>query len=268
MHRDPGARREWVKAYGKQRRADHVPFRVCELEGCDKLVDEWNRRVCQMHRKRLRRTGTYELRVPPEQLRTCVGCGVSFTSHQPAQVRCRKECGRGWKPVQRPPCRMCGGPISGTRNRLCSAECTKAAATAWVRANRPASERTSKTCRHCGTAFTGYDNALYCAPECTKRAAKTRRKARQHGAYIEDVWRAKVYERDGYVCQLCRKPIKRDAVVPHPKAGTLDHVLPLAVGGTHEYANVQTAHFMCNSVKGAGDAQLVLALDAYGEHHA
>ena len=103
---------------------------------------------------------------------------------------------------------------------------------------------------------------MYCTPQCANRAsgsqAKVRRRARQHGAYVEDVWRSKVYERDGYVCQLCHKPCKMAAVVPHPKAPTLDHIIPFAHGGTHEYANVQLAHFLCNSLKSDGDGQLNL----------
>ena len=74
----------------------------------------------------------------------------------------------------------------------------------------------------------------------------------KRGAYVEDVWRSKVFERDRYRCQLCGKAVKRDAEVPHPKAPVLDHIIPLAEGGTHEYRNVQTAHFMCNSIKSDG----------------
>lgn len=66
------------------------------------------------------------------------------------------------------------------------------------------------------------------------------------------VYRSKIFERDGWRCQLCRKPVRRTAVVPHPLAPTLDHIVPLAAGGLHEPANVQTAHFICNSVRGAG----------------
>jgi 5-methylcytosine-specific restriction endonuclease McrA len=32
---------------------------------------------------------------------------------------------------------------------------------------------------------------------------------------------------------------------------TIDHILPLARGGTHEPSNVQAAHFGCNAAKGA-----------------
>lgn len=48
--------------------------------------------------------------------------------------------------------------------------------------------------------------------------------------------------------------------VPHPRAAVLDHVIPLARGGTHEPANVRTACFLCNSIKGdgGGNEQLML----------
>ena len=52
-----------------------------------------------------------------------------------------------------------------------------------------------------------------------------------------------------------------DLAYPHPHSATLDHIVPLAAGGAHSYANVQCAHFICNSVKGAGGiGQLRLAM--------
>ena len=63
-------------------------------------------------------------------------------------------------------------------------------------------------------------------------------------------------------CGTCHKPAKMAAEVPHPKAPTLDHIIPLAAGGTHEYANVKLAHFICNSIKSAGAGQLRLDIGA------
>lgn len=63
---------------------------------------------------------------------------------------------------------------------------------------------------------------------------------------LEDVW-----ERDGGLCQLCGDPIDRAVPWPHPDSLTLDHIQPLARGGTHEPANVQLAHALCNLRKGA-----------------
>ena len=74
------------------------------------------------------------------------------------------------------------------------------------------------------------------------------------------MYRQKVFERDHWVCQLCRRKVNRTATAPHPKAPVIDHVIPLNKGGTHEPANVQCAHFICNSIKGdrGGGEQLAL----------
>jgi 5-methylcytosine-specific restriction endonuclease McrA len=47
--------------------------------------------------------------------------------------------------------------------------------------------------------------------------------------------------------------------VPHPKAPTIDHIVPVSEGGDDTRANVQLACFRCNSVKGPrGSQQLAL----------
>lgn len=79
---------------------------------------------------------------------------------------------------------------------------------------------------------------------------KNRKRARRFGVAYERVVRRRVYERDGWQCQLCHKAINRTAVVPHPLAATLDHIVPMSRGGAHTYANVHAAHFTCNTAKG------------------
>jgi 5-methylcytosine-specific restriction endonuclease McrA len=48
--------------------------------------------------------------------------------------------------------------------------------------------------------------------------------------------------------------------VPHPKAPTIDHIVPWSVSKDDSRANVQLAHFLCNSLKsaGGGGEQLLL----------
>lgn len=58
-----------------------------------------------------------------------------------------------------------------------------------------------------------------------------------------------VYERDGWVCQICGDAVRREAAVPDLDAPVIDHRIPLAAGGEHGPDNWQTAHFYCNSVK-------------------
>ena len=160
--------------------------------------------------------------------------------------------------------------------RYCSLECAKRDAAGWSKAKDivlcvPAPKPTQApttvipsnnwytagTCRVCGDTFVSQYMHVTCSAQCQdtydtdrKREAGHRRRARLRNAYRAKVTPSKVYERDGYKCHLCGKRTKADAKVPHPQAPTLDHIVPLAQGGTHEPSNVATACFMCNSLKG------------------
>lgn len=68
-------------------------------------------------------------------------------------------------------------------------------------------------------------------------------------AFVAPVYRKKIYTRDGWICQLCLESVDPTLKFPEYLSPTLDHVIPLAKGGTHEPANVQLAHFICNSRK-------------------
>lgn len=77
---------------------------------------------------------------------------------------------------------------------------------------------------------------------------------------MERVDFAVVLERDKWCCGICGEKIPKSAIYGDPLYRTLDHVIPLAQGGEHSYANSQAAHSICNSVKrdrGGGD-QLAL----------
>jgi 5-methylcytosine-specific restriction endonuclease McrA len=71
-----------------------------------------------------------------------------------------------------------------------------------------------------------------------------RRRARTRQSRYEPIEPMRVFDRDGWVCHLCKEPVLRDDA-------SLDHVLPLARGGSHTYDNVATAHVHCNIVRGS-----------------
>jgi 5-methylcytosine-specific restriction endonuclease McrA len=48
--------------------------------------------------------------------------------------------------------------------------------------------------------------------------------------------------------------------VPHATAPVIDHVIPLAAGGSDLRVNVQLAHYLCNARKGAAGGGEQLAL--------
>lgn len=181
-------------------------------------------------------------------------------------------------------CEFCGASARVTKRsvRCCSWTCaqrarsgwsTSTAVVPWVAPPRPkrkfelvsvSSGRVwvAGDCRRCGESFVIVDQTenRYCSARCLKADGKDRRRALKRAAYVEDVWRSRVFDRDGWRCQICRKLVARTKAVPHPKAPTLDHIVPLAAGGTHEPANVQCAHFLCNSRKNAGAANDQLRL--------
>lgn len=108
----------------------------------------------------------------------------------------------------------------------------------------------------CDKPFTSVYTVSTCSPECAKQKqradrneAKLRRRARERSAYVAPVSRRAVHERDRWLCHICGKATKRNAVVPDLMAPVLDHVIPISRGGTHEPANVRTAHYSCNSRK-------------------
>jgi len=79
---------------------------------------------------------------------------------------------------------------------------------------------------------------------------KKRRDYKKRGNGIVEVFSSQsIFERDGWICGICRQMVERNEVVPHPRAPTIDHIVPLAKGGIHRVDNVQCACFMCNSLK-------------------
>ena len=91
-------------------------------------------------------------------------------------------------------------------------------------------------------------------------AGKARYRARKRDAFVEDVIPLEVFERDGWRCGICGERIPKGARYPDPRSASVDHVIPLSRGGTHEMKNVQATHLLCNALKrdrGSGD-QLAL----------
>jgi 5-methylcytosine-specific restriction endonuclease McrA len=111
-------------------------------------------------------------------------------------------------------------------------------------------------CVVCDTTFSTPYTISTCSDACKethrldlKRAGRDRRRARRRDAFVANVHRRQILERDGFTCQLCGDPLDMGQQVPHPDAPTIDHVVPLAAGGTHEPSNAQAAHFWCNADK-------------------
>lgn len=83
-----------------------------------------------------------------------------------------------------------------------------------------------------------------------KRAHRLKRKAKQRAVTVETVDPIKVFDRDGWRCQLCGvKTPKAKRGTYQPTAPELDHIVPIGKGGEHSYRNTQCACRQCNAAK-------------------
>lgn len=86
------------------------------------------------------------------------------------------------------------------------------------------------------------------------REGERRRTALKRGATVRRIDYASIYERDAWTCQLCEAPVDPSLRHPDPMSASIDHIVPLALGGAHVRENVQLAHLRCNISKGARHA--------------
>jgi hypothetical protein len=159
------------------------------------------------------------------------------------------------KKLRCPQCRKWFTPWANGQKR-CSIRCTRVAAKERETIKRRAGLRLYEgrhaipdemICEVCSTRFRpwGY-KSRYCSPLCRNRA-RDKRRARRYR-----IRRREIFQRDEWMCQICKKPVsQRIKTYPHPLAPTVDHIIPVILGGTDDAANLQTAHMRCNSSKGA-----------------
>jgi 5-methylcytosine-specific restriction endonuclease McrA len=170
----------------------------------------------------------------------CPKCGASLEGRPASSVFCSRKC---YREYARPDCvcRQCGRefrPKTKERMTFCSRECYQAhlrdvADPDPVRVGVRAYQKTDRG-------------------QASLRRGWAMRRARKKGnGRTESIDPKDVFERDGWRCGICGKEVRKGLLFPHPESATLDHIIPLAVGGEHVWQNVQCAHFRCNGSKGA-----------------
>lgn len=87
-----------------------------------------------------------------------------------------------------------------------------------------------------------------------KRRDHDRHRAHYYAVEYEPINRRKVYRRDDWRCGICGEAIDPQAKWPDQWCASLDHIVPVSQGGSHTYANVQAAHWWCNTMKGADES--------------
>lgn len=135
------------------------------------------------------------------------------------------------------------------------------------------------TCKVCGSQYTVrqymescglsfYSDAGYCSKTCKylrtrSKANESRKKhprenknhydrARKLGLPRDrGITLRKLIERDGLYCAICGMACIYSGDSKSDLYPSIDHIIPMKKGGGHTWDNVQVAHRICNSIKGA-----------------
>lgn len=87
-------------------------------------------------------------------------------------------------------------------------------------------------------------------PEAAGEIRARRAKAEAEGNATPTLIQAK-WEASSRTCCLCGESINPDLKSPDPMSLTVEHKVPIARGGRHDIDNIDFAHRVCNSSKGA-----------------
>ncbi len=114
-----------------------------------------------------------------------------------------------------------------------------------------------RECTTCGLAYNSYyrKGDKSCSDECQREVvrnvnqqAKHIRRARKRNAVSEPIYRNKLFSRDKWRCVKCGIKVVRSKEY-RPDRATMDHIIPISLGGSHTYSNLQTMCNSCNSEK-------------------
>jgi hypothetical protein len=115
-----------------------------------------------------------------------------------------------------------------------------------------------RICKGCAENFiTRRKEQVYCSTQCNrwmreqmKRETARRRGESEWNAAGRPTWKARIYYGNKGICQLCFQPIDLTLDYPNPMSFSIDHIVPVSLGGTHKLKNLQSAHLLCNSKRG------------------
>ena len=238
--------------------------------------------------------------------RACEHCGTEYAANEPDQRFCTQRCGHkhvhGESETRH--CEICVTATFTVPRSSKKRTCSRACGFELQRLNRgwapkvekwPSSKIYFIDCVQCGKAATVRNaHRKACSPECSKLRRNATQLAYMNNRYaqvrprvIDRVHRGRTRRaeipaeridirylgrRDKWTCQLCKLPVKpfADCGKRDPLSPSVDHIVPVTLGGPHIYANVQLAHLECNRAKGNRmDKRLAEAmLNAFAEQYA
>lgn len=181
--------------------------------------------------------------------------GYKLTTH--CTVECKRKDFNSKRSIiiNRSKCCGCGVVMIGGRRRdYCSKQCNRRHHYENNRINYVSQVRThSIKCVECGKhKEVTYKRKKYCTDECKRKYqwrrkdAKRRFAIRTNGKVDWDISIERLIKRDGMKCYLCGDDVIKHDNTNHELYPSIEHVMPVAKGGTHTWDNVRLAHRKCN----------------------
>ena len=203
---------------------------TCSFEGCKNHV--YIKNLCHAHY-----SASKYIKKESKQ-KECLHCKSIFIAKSNAKKFCSTKCASTYRQrllgvkqahrIQMAKCKECGVEFKPKRSEnsiFCSRKCSFI--------------HTSKNGLRKGNRYSDSNNS------CQERR---KRRIKENGR--EHVIKTKVFERDKWTCHICGcKTPKSKRGTMSPNAPELDHIVPIAAGGSHTYANVACACKRCNIKK-------------------
>ena len=123
-----------------------------------------------------------------------------------------------------------------------------------------------KECAECGKEFTAFSIQQVVCKDCHDKQEKEKQKARKrlreakakkNGKIEWNISLEKLIQRDEGISKICGRQVDTEDYyytdegyfIAGDNYPSIDHIIPLAKGGTHTWDNIQLAHRHCNSIK-------------------
>lgn len=143
-------------------------------------------------------------------------------------------------------CAACGKPeIAPGMRKYCSSACQVSASRAQRDARNESRAKTAPatSCVSCGAPLlTGRVNGRAVHSRTRRFCTDCRSKPRRSYRLAVDI----LAHYQGTDCGICGEPIDMSVRFPDKRCATVDHIVPLAMGGTDAVANLRLAHYSCN----------------------
>lgn len=244
----------------------YVPnrFKVCTFRDCENPMD--SKGLCSTHYSRLSSSGVIE--------RPCKACGEEITGFGPS-VYCSDAC--------RPTCSFSDcSRIADGNSDLCKIHRSGVYQYGRLPTYEWAKDR---ICEVCGKESTRKKYRKVCSDRCKQLLhrnggtppekikqcvkctgfidltilGKSGRKKRSDTKFCDPCKRSRTLphqmsvtelaDRDGTTCGICSTEVDMNLSFPETMRASVDHVKPVACGGTDDPENLQLAHLHCNFIK-------------------